>query len=87
MLPELLVTLACLESKGCSPTAALYASQNPWTRTAVQNLDTFSKPFLVQYWGSFVAFAAGREGSLKLNQDLSLILNQNYFKLNVNVDF
>lgn len=74
-MPEILVALACLTSKGCNETATHYYNSRPDIREIVLTVEHRAKamvgPLVSDYAIPVAVFASGRPANFKLYKNLS----------------
>jgi hypothetical protein len=80
MLAEALVIFACVNNTGCPDTSNLYFSQNPQIKSMIDKdameLRQFVGPKIVDIVGQFLFLAAGGNGVIRLDKNLSLNANK-----------
>jgi hypothetical protein len=79
-MEELLVSLACLSSKGCSHTWEEYRRRNPAIEQSLKNAErlatTHTPKIVVDTVGPFMIFVSGREASFNMGSILRVKLSK-----------
>jgi len=87
-MAELILLYACWKAQGCAETASQYRLYNPapfdW---AEQSIDRVNKIIFTGYWAPVVAYAYGREGTIRLSTNVGLRLGQQSKTIVYTVEF
>lgn len=90
-MTELLVIIACYSGKGCTETLNQYREVNPQFNEIVYNAEDMTRknipPFIIQYYGPFVAYMVGMEGNITLTKHVSLKVSDKKQSLNFALTF
>ena len=91
MVQELLVVLACLNSKGCSETSGHYYNTHPEVKELVKegkdSINAVLGRKFVDIVGPFILVTAGGSGTIRISKGLSLQGNKEKTVLNLTWEF